>query len=952
MGFVLKSNMITLKPIPMITTTLRNLLLAGCVVAMPAAMRADNVTVDPPTGENICLLSALDLSTITCLSGETVRANKSTQNNPITVRDTVYTTGVGTHAPSVAIVKINGATRFVTRVGIDDEADNADDKANHGIASYTIRKHVDGDKTGVVVAEGTIDRRDAGAVRIDLDVTGWDYITLEAGQNGQAWADHVDWANAYFEYSGVKPATTTANLMYVGESGDRLVNLPEAGADGAEIIPLSSLDLTKVTNGWGTIKANKSIDGNSIILNDTIYTSGVGAHASGQLVVKLNGSVTRFVARLGIDDEVKTQVAGHSDWGVCDYRVSLKAENGDVRVVNEGTVRSGQVPTPLIDVDCNGWKYLILEFPEGTGGNSCDHFDIANAYFEYQEQNSTPPVIVGAEEISPKLACATTVYSMPGVRFMQKIRSVSPEATVEVRGLPAGLTWNARRSLVEGVVDTEGVYSYSAEVTMDGETVTEPITLTVSSNLQQPVPFMGWLSWNVFEKEISDDKVRAVADAFEKYGLADAGYRYICLDDLWHADARESGTDKPLYSTAKFPNGIKSLSDYVHGKGLLFGIYSDAAARTCAGAFGSFGYEEIDAKQYAEWGVDLLKYDYCGAPGDQQSAFNRYKAMGDALKASGRNILFYMCEWGVREPWKWGAETGATTWRCSYDTRDCWVGKSGGIGITQSIAAMKDIWPYAGVNRFNDADMMCIGLHGKGKSSNDLCQTGPGMTQTEYRTQFSLWCMWASPLTLSFDVRNISDEDLAIITNEEVIAINQDPMGQQAELISENGDVQIYAKDLENGDVALAVVNLSGAAKNVTVDFSAISALDPALAYDVRDLWQKETVGEYTGQYSVSVASHETKVYRLSVKGSDTGVASVAADVAIKVKGRRGAVDVTCTGADGAAKRILVSDMAGRVVASARGTGRSFQLPVDAPRGVYVVNVVCGGRSQNAKVTL
>lgn len=923
---------------------------ASLLVAVPLGVGAENVVVSPPSGENICLLSSLELNTITCLAGENVRANLSTAGNPLTIRDTVYVSGVGTHAPSTAIVKVNGATRFVANLGIDDGAESSADKNDHGIVDYVVRKHVGGDRTGEVVMQGTIDRRDAESVKLDLDVTGWDYITLDAQQGTHAWADHVDWANAYFECAGERPITVTAGQMYADES--LIVRLPEEGREpGSEIIPLSSLDLSKVQNGWGTIKADKSIDGNDITLNDTVYASGVGAHATGQIVVKLNGAVTHFVARLGIDDEVKASVTGSNNNGVCDYRVSLRSESGETKVVDEGTVRCRQASTPLIDVDCRGWKYLIIDFPEGAGGNAYDHFDLANAYFEYLEQNSSKPVIVSPDEISSKLGCATTVYAVPGVRFMQRMKAVSENAVITVSDLPEGLTWNAKRNLIEGVINAEGEYRYTATVTNGEEVSEEVITLTVSSSLQQPVPFMGWLSWNVFEHEISDEKVRAVADAFERYGLADAGYRYLCLDDLWHASARESGTNKPLCDTNKFPNGLKDLADYVHGKGLKFGVYSDAAAHTCAGAFGSIGYEEIDAKQYAEWGFDLLKYDYCGAPADQQTAYKRYKAMGDALKNSGRDILFYMCEWGVREPWKWGAETGATTWRCTYDTRDCWIGRAGGIGILQSIEGMKDIWPYSGVNRYNDADMMCIGLHGKGKSSNALCQTGPGMTQTEYQTQFSLWCMWASPLTLSFDVRTISDEDLAIITNEELIAINQDRMGQQAEFIGETDGIQVYAKDLENGDVALAILNLNDNARDVTVDFSTIGALDPTVKYDVRDLWLKEYAGEATGSYSVGVDSHETKVYRLS-KAGQVGITSALASADIRVAAVKGAVTVDCAGTEGLAKRILVSDLTGRVLTSGGGTGETFRLPLDAPRGVYVVNVVCAGRSQTKKVNL
>lgn len=920
------------------------------VSATVSAVTDESVTAAPPTGEGICLFSSLDLSKITYLddAGKTaVRADRTTLNNPIVLKDTLYTSGVGTHAPSKAVVEVNGATRFTARLGVDDEASSA---ANHGIVDYVISTYKD--KVATVVMQGTINRTDAGTVAVDIDLTGCDYLVLDLQSGAQKWADQVSWGNACFEYSGTAPATVLEGDMYLDAS--RIVNLPEVGRDGAEIIPLSSLEISKAINGWGTIRADKSIDGNAITLKDTVYTSGVGAHATNQIIVKLNGAVTNFVTRVGIDDEVRSGAGTNANYGVCDYRVSLKAENGDVLVVAEGTVRATDTVTPLIDVDCNGWKYLILEADEGQGGNSYDHVDWANAYFEYIEQNSTPPAIVSAEEISSKLACATVVFSQPGVRFMQKIRTANPEAAVTVDNLPEGLTWNAARKIVEGIIETEGQYTYTAHITSDGNESEETISLTVSSDLQQPVPFMGWLSWNVVEGDISEDVVKTVADAMVGTGLAEKGYRYLVIDDLWHANARESGTNRPVEDAAKFPNGIEAAVNYTHNKGLKFGIYSDGGTHTCAGKFGSYGYETIDANQYAEWGVDLLKYDYCNAPASLETCKSRYQAMGDALKASGRDILFYMCEWGVREPWKWGAQTGATTWRCTYDTRDGWQGRNGGIGIVESLQGMKDLWAYSGPNRFNDADMMCVGIHGTGKSSNALVQGTPGMTQTEYRTQFALWCMWASPLTLSFDLRKpISDDDMAIMGNEELIAINQDRMGLQAELVGEDGDIYTFMKDLENGDVAVAVLNMGSTSKTVTVDFGKLSALEAGQEYLVRDLWAHEDKGACKDAYTVTVASHETQVFRLAKKETaPTGIASAKAGAAVSVKAVRGGIRVTCSGTEGQTKRILVSDTSGRVVASARGTKETFSLPVSAGHGVYVANVVCGGVSRSVKVTL
>ena len=410
-----------------------------------------------------------------------------------------------------------------------------------------------------------------------------------------------------------------------------------------------------------------------------------------------------------------------------------------------------------------------------------------------------------------------------------------------------------------------------------GEPSTAKASLTVQKNLPMAKPMMGWISWNVVQDKISTDVVKKVSDAMVKQGLKDAGYNFLIIDDLWHAKTRHAD-GRPQEDPAKFPIGMKATVDYAHSKGLKFGIYSDAADRTCAGAFGSFGKEQIDAKQYAEWGVDLLKYDYCHAPGDAATAQVRYKAMGDALKASGRDILLYMCEWGAREPWKWGSTTGSPVWRATYDTRDGWNGVQGGIGIIQSIAAMKDLWPYSGVNRFNDADMMCVGIHGTGKSSNDLVAGKPGMTQDEYRTQFALWCMWSSPLLLSFDLtKPITADDKKLMTNADLIALDQDDLGQQAEYIGTTDNMVYFMKDLANGDVAISATNMSENTKEAVFDFSKFSALDPTMDYYIYDC-QLQKVGETTVKavLRTPVRKHATVVYRLG-RNKITGVSSVPA---------------------------------------------------------------------------
>ncbi len=913
-------------------------------------------TVAPTTGDGIVQLSELaGTEHITCLSGENVRLNKSTANNPLTIEGTVYESGIGTHAPSIIVVELNGATSFHGIIGVDDEADVRD---NHGIFDYTVTAYGDNINAATQICTGKLDRHnDTYHYVVDIaDLSGYKYLKFDFATAGQAWADHVDVADARFTYEGTVPAIVPESDMFLEK--DKVIELPtEPTIDGAQILPLSSLDgQSNIVNGWRTPQADKSIEGNPLMMKGYRYVSGLGMHATAKIVVKLNGSAPKFHASLGIDDEVIASVNNRTGVSNVNYKVILRRQGGVQDERMSGTINVADAEVVNIDLDgLNEYRYLIIEL-DAANGNECDHVDLGNAYFEFLYQNSNAPEIVNPNELRSGLDAATTLFSQPGVRFMHKLRTLSPDATMEVTDLPAGLTYNERRHLVEGVIDTEGVYTYNVKTSLGDEEETTPITLTVSSDLQQPTPFMGWLSWNSIEGNISEDKIKMAADAMVSQGLVEAGYNYLVIDDLWHASARAAdGT--PVEHPDKFPSGMKASADYVHSKGMKFGIYSDAAGNTCAGAYGSLGYETNDANQYAKWDVDLLKYDYCGAPADVETAKTRYKAMGDALKASGRDIILYICEWGPREPWKWGAESGGTCWRATYDTRDCWIGKNGGIGIVQSISVMKDIWAYNGVNRWNDADMMMIGLNGTGKSSNALCQTGPGMTKDEYRTQMALWCMWASPLTLSNDMTKVmSEEDLAMATNAELIAINQDRMGQAAETIFHDAnDCLMLAKDCENGDVVVSVTNLTDAAKAYTLDLTQVSAADPEAEYFCRDVVKHADAPKVKGTVDFgTVPSHATVVYRLSLNDPELGINDVVASKAldnVTVATADSTVTVCMPGTEGTAKRLLLSDLEGRVVANASGVAECFALKAPA-NGVYVVNAVCAARSISQKVAL
>ncbi len=350
-------------------------------------------------------------------------------------------------------------------------------------------------------------------------------------------------------------------------------------------------------------------------------------------------------------------------------------------------------------------------------------------------------------------------------------------------------------------------------------------------------PPMGWNSWNQFEWEVSDSLIREIADAMVANGMRDAGYRYIIIDDYW-VGGRDT-KNRLFPDPERFPHGMKALADYVHGKGLKLGIYSDAAELTCAGVTGSLGFEEIDAQTFADWGIDYLKYDYCHAPTDRTTAFTRYKKMGDALKKTGRPIVFAVCEWGGRSPWLWARAAGGHLWRTTYDSRDGWRSGDGFLtGIMDIFDTQEGLEPYAGPGGWNDPDLLMVGLYGKGKSSSPDARF-PGCTDEEYKTHFALWCMLAAPLIVNNDLRDMSDFTRGLLTNRHLIAVDQDSLGRQGYTFMRSGELQYLRKELKDG-VAICVFNRS--------DAPASFVFDPVRDADI--LYPATVTNAWTGRMS------------------------------------------------------------------------------------------------------
>jgi alpha-galactosidase len=370
--------------------------------------------------------------------------------------------------------------------------------------------------------------------------------------------------------------------------------------------------------------------------------------------------------------------------------------------------------------------------------------------------------------------------------------------------------------------------------------------LSLDNGLARTPP-MGWNSWNKFAcKGLNEKVVRETADMMASNGMKDAGYQFVNLDDCWQIGRDAAGNI--LADPERFPSGIKALADYIHGKGLKLGLYTDVGTMTCAKRPGSIGHEYQDAKQYASWGVDYLKVDWCNTlPG--QNSESSYTLMRNALADSGRPIVFSICEWGSTKPWLWAGPVG-NLWRSTPDIQDCWDCKRtwGGGGVVQILDLMNGLESYAGPGHWNDPDMLEVG--------------NGGMTKEEYRTHFSMWAIFAAPLLAGNDVVNMTADTKEILLNKDVIAIDQDPLGQQGRRVKKTGDLEIWSKQLQDGGRAVALLNRGSSPAKISVAWTDIGYPD-TLSANVQDLWTKKESSAVKSGYSAEVPSHGVVMVRV-----------------------------------------------------------------------------------------
>lgn len=537
---------------------------------------------------------------------------------------------------------------------------------------------------------------------------------------------------------------------------------------------------------------------------------------------------------------------------------------------------------------------------------------LAGVKHEYTNSNEGKPNT--ATVTAGSMPCATLMYALPGAPYLHKIVANEGEIVtgVDFDTNLSTLTLKEDRiavgnkyKYISGTAPTvEGEYSYivkTKSANNEKESLTK-VRLIVDSHMQSPTPMMSWLTWNWFARSISHDKMIEIAKGMEKYGLIDAGFNTIVLDDAW---AKPTSDKNDLtYDVAKFPvgiSGLKAALKEINSK-IKIGIYSDAGTMTCENYQpGSYGHEAQHIALFDSWGVDMLKYDFCNSEADSKTSYSQMgkviNKLNEERKAKGAiPFVFNICEWGKTEPWTWGAEAGGSSWRATSDAREDWIGDNSLPGVIGGVDVVRRLWMYAGVNRFNDLDMMCIGLHGLGGPSNYTLghqQNGGkivGLNDAQSRSQMSLWCMLASPLALTCDLREtpmgeansnqtmpnplITKSDIETLTNAEILAINQDPLGQQAEYMEaistgntnySNHGYDVYVKDLVNGRIAVSVTNRGGSEIVVPAINLTDIYLQSNVVYTAREVWSKKEANIKKVFNVGTLKPYETKVYVLSV---------------------------------------------------------------------------------------
>lgn len=641
-------------------------------------------------------------------------------------------------------------------------------------------------------------------------------------------------------------------------------------ARGEEIVWLDGMDIAHMRQGWGKPQVKRSIREKPLSIGGKRFERGVGTHAESKLWVVLPGNAGRFLASVGVDD-----AAG----GPGSVVFQVKADGR--RIFDSGVMRCGDA-AKAVDVSLDGVTNLLLSVSDAGDGRSCDHGNWADARFVVPGEKPITagmPLAPKEEAVvltpkpgpAPKINGPSVCGCRPGSPFIYRIPTTGERPIAfSAEGLPEGLVLDVAQGIVTGAVGARGEHAVRFRA-KNGHGEAERGMRIVCGDKIALTPTMGWNHWYAHYNRITDAMMREAADIMVGTGMADAGYQYVSIDDCWmnapeFPDPKRVGPLRDergeIIPNQYFPD-MKGLADYIHGKGLKAGIYTSPGPLTCGKFSGSYGHEERDARKFADWGYDLLKYDWCSygkiAAGDKslEAMQKPYRLMGEILKRVPRDIVFNLCQYGMGEVWEWGEEIGGHSWRTSGDL---------GFELDRVFeVALKNAehreWNRPGA--WNDPDYIQVGWVGdartEAKGQHGMpkpCPIGPG----EQYSFMSLWCLMASPLFYSGDMTRLDEFTLNVLCNTELIEVNQDPLGQCARVVMLGEETFAMVKDMADGSKAVGLFNQGQFPADVCARWERLGI--PG-AWRARDLWRQKDIGLLPEQYAAKLARRGCFVMRL-----------------------------------------------------------------------------------------